>query len=147
MSKTFIENLKDIMNNGTHVHHSHITGEIIGYGHSCCNQKVWGNYPNITVVAYNLFRLTFFLLKGLRAGVWRTRDIFIGGKNPTDINFANRGNQVMFLDIIKYFQQSLAALAKSLTNSEKSAISRKCEKFIKKGENLPRKFNSCTKEE
>ena len=114
-----------------------------------CNQKVQENYPKITVVSHNLLRFDFFffLLKGLRAGVWRTRDIFIGGKNPTDINFANIGSQVMFLDTIKYFQQSLAALANSLTDSEKSAISRECEKFIEKDKNLARKFNSCTKEE
>ena len=40
MSKYFIENLKDIMNNTTQVYHSNITGEIIGYAHSCCNQKI-----------------------------------------------------------------------------------------------------------
>ena len=137
MSKNFIENVKGIMNNRTHVHHSHITGEIIGYTHSYCNQKVRENYPKITVIANNLFRFDFFfLLKGLRAGVWRTRGILIGDKNPTDISFENIGKQVMFLDTIKYFQQSLAALANSLTNSGKSAISRECEKLIKKESTL-----------
>ena len=52
MSKNFIENLKGIMNNRTHVHHSHITGEIIGYAHSYCNQKVRQNYPKIAVVTH-----------------------------------------------------------------------------------------------
>ena len=51
--------------------------------------------------------------------MWRTRDIVIGNKNPTDINFASIGNQVQFLDTIKYFQQSLDALADSLTEWEK----------------------------
>ena len=148
MSKNFIENLKGIMKNTTHIHHSHITDEIIGYAHSYYNQRVRENYPKITVVAHGLLRFDFFfLLNGLKAGVWRTRDTFIGGKNPTDMNSANIGNQVMFLDTIKYFQQSLRALANSLTDSEKSAISKECEKFIKKNENLARKFNSCTKEQ
>ena len=39
VSKNFIQNIKGIMNNKTHIHHSHITGEIIGYSHSYCNQK------------------------------------------------------------------------------------------------------------
>ena len=60
-------------------------GEIIGYSHSYCNQKNRENYFKILVVAHSLFRFNFFfLLKGLKAGVWRTKDIKIGGKNPTD---------------------------------------------------------------
>ena len=103
MSKNFIENLKGVTKNKTHVHHSHITVETTAYAHS--NLKVRENKPKITVVAHNTFRFDFyFLLKGLRVRVGRTRDICIGGKNPTDINFANVGNQVMFLDTIKYFQ-------------------------------------------
>ena len=83
-----------------------------------------------------------FLLKGLRTRVWRPRDINIGGKNPTDISFENIGNQIIFLGKIKYFQQSLNVLANSLTDTEKSAFSRVCETFIKKDENLARRFNS-----
>ena len=71
----------------------------------------------------------------------------MGGKNPTNIIFANIGNQVTFLDTIEYFQQSLGALANSLTNCEKSSIKREYENFIEKDENLCRKFNSCTAEE
>ena len=120
------------MINTIQIHHPHITGKIIGYAHSFCNAKVRENYHKVTVIAHNLFRFDFFfLLKGLRAGVWRTRDLTIGGKNPTDINFTSIGNQIQFLDTIKYFQQSLGALANSLTDQEKSAISRECEKFIK----------------
>ena len=131
------------MNNNTHIHHSHVTGGIIGYAHSFCNMKVRGNNRKITVVAHNLFRFDFFfLLKGLRTGVWRTGDINIGGKNPTDISFANISNQIIFLDTIKYFQQSLNVLANSLTDTKKSAFSKACETFIKKDENLARKFNS-----
>ena len=63
MSKNFIENLEGIMKNKTHIHHSHITGEVIGYAHSCCNLKVRENKPKITVVSHNLFRLDFFLIK------------------------------------------------------------------------------------
>ena len=68
----------------------------------------------------------FFLIKGLKANVWKTLDIVIGGKNPIDINFAYIGNQVQFIDTIKYFQQSLGGLADSLTSSEKSSIYKEC---------------------
>ena len=96
------------MNNKSHTHHSHISGDIIGYAHSYYNYKVRKNKSTISVVADNIFRFNFFfLLKGLRTDVWRTRDINIGGKNPTNISLASIGNQVTFLDMIKLFQQSL----------------------------------------
>ena len=60
----------------------------------------------------------------------------IGGKNPTDISFVNIYNQVLFLDSIKYFRQSLGALVNSLTENEKSAISKKCERFPRTNEKL-----------
>ena len=87
MSKNFIENLKGIMKNKTHIHHSRISGEIIGNAHSYCNLKIRENQTKISVVVHNFFRFDFFLLlKGLRAGVWKTRDITISGKKPTNIN-------------------------------------------------------------
>ena len=61
-------------------------------------------------------------MKRLRAGVWRTRDIKMDGKNPLNINFANIGNQIMFLDTRKYFQQSLGPIAATTTDNEKLAI-------------------------
>ena len=136
------------MKNTAHIHHSHISREIIGYAHSYCNLRVRENQTKISVVAHNLFRFDFFfLLKGLRSGVWKTRDITIGGKNPTNINFPNIGNKVIFIDAIKCFQQSLGKLASSLTDNEKLAIQTECNKFIKKDENLSKKFNSCTKKD
>ena len=36
MSKNVMDNLKSIMRNKTHIHQSHISGEVIGYAH---NQK------------------------------------------------------------------------------------------------------------
>ena len=77
------------------------------------------NYYNIPVIAHNQFGFDFFLfLKGLKATVWETTDIQIGG----NINFAIIQNQVRFIDTIKYFQQSLANLALSMTDIEKKNI-------------------------
>ena len=66
----------------------------------------------------------------------------MSGKNPPNINFVSIGNQVMFLDTIKYFQQSLGTLASNLTKSEKLAIRTECKKFLNKDENLSKKFNA-----
>ena len=79
--------------------------------------------------------------------MWRPGDIKIGGKNPTDINFASIGNQIQFIDTIEYFQQSLSALANNLTNKEKSAISRECGKFLRTDSQLSERFLLCMEEE
>ena len=71
----------------------------------------------------------------------------IGGKNPTNINFASIGNQVEFIYTIKYFQQSLSALANSLTDKEKSAISREREIFLRTDSKIFEEFLLCTEEE
>ena len=34
MSKNFMDNIKGIINNNINIHHSHITNEVAGYGHS-----------------------------------------------------------------------------------------------------------------
>ena len=115
MSKIFVDNSKGIMRNKTHIHHLLVSGKIIGYAHSYCNYRVRENKPKLSIIAHNLFRFDFFfLLKGLRAAVWKTRDITIGGTNPTNINFTIIGNQVIFIDPVKYFQQGLQTLASNL---------------------------------
>ena len=104
ISEKIVEKVKKILYNKTHIHHSHITGKFIGYSHSFCNFRLRENQENTSVVGHKLFRFDCFLsLKGIRAGLWRTSDISIGGKNPTDMNFAHKRNQVVFIDNIKYF--------------------------------------------
>ena len=91
--------------------------------------------------------MIFFLLKGIRAGVWRPKDFNIGGKNSTNIGFASIGDQVMFIDTIKYFEQSLGALASNLTDNEKEAICKERKKFIEKNPYLAEKFNLCSEQD
>ena len=62
--------------------------------------------------------------------MWETTEIAIGGKNPTDINFAIIRNQVRFIDTVKYFQQSLGSLAESMTDIEKENVRKICRKFL-----------------
>ena len=60
LSKSFIKNLKGIMNNKTYIYHSHISGKIISYAHSFCKAKVRENKYKMTVVTLNFFRFDFF---------------------------------------------------------------------------------------
>ena len=100
------------------------------------------------MVTHNLFRFDFFfLMKRLRSGIWRTRDITIGRKNPTSINFASIENQIQFINTIKYFQQSLSGLVSSLTDKERKAIYRECQKFLLSDSVLSKRFLLCTKDE
>ena len=72
----------------------------------------------------------FLFLKGFRPSVWETTDISIGGKNPTNVNFVIIKNQVKFINTIKYFQQSLASLAASMTNEERENVKKNCRVFL-----------------
>ena len=60
ISGKLISNMTVISSNTICVHHSHITGDILGYAHLFCNEKVRENYFKIPVVAHNLFRFEFF---------------------------------------------------------------------------------------
>lgn len=46
----------------------------------------------------------------------------IGGRNLININFANLGNQVKFIDNLNYYQQSLAQITSTITLGEKLAV-------------------------
>ena len=124
ISENFLSNVENLIK-GTVIHHSHITGEAVGYAHSFCNLKVRENKNQISVVAHNLFVFDFFFfLKGLRLGAWRTRNLVFGGKNLTSINFANISDRVKFIDTIKYFRQSLSVLASSMSNEKRLVLNR-----------------------
>ena len=122
-SNNFLSNLAAIASNKPVVHHSHLSGKIVGFVHDFCNQKVRENYYTIPIIAHSQFRFDFFFfMHGFRPKVWETTDIKIGTKNTSNINFATIGNQVRFINTIKYFQQSLANLAGSMDDVEKQNI-------------------------
>ena len=68
--------------------------------------------------------------KGLRPSVWETTDINIGGKNPTSITFEIIHNQIRLIDTVKYYQQSLASLAASMTDLERANIRKNYRRFL-----------------
>lgn len=58
--------------------------------------------------------ISFFLVKAIRLSVWKTRDLSIGGSNVTNVNFVNIGDQVKFVQTLKYYKQSLAGLSATI---------------------------------
>ena len=87
------DSVHKIINVKTHMHHSHVTGNIIGYAQEFCSAKVRENKDMLTCIVHNFFHFNiFFLLQGIRLLVWETKDINMGGKNLTNINYSTIGN-------------------------------------------------------
>ena len=61
------ENIHKIINVKVHLHHSHVTGEVIGYTHDFCNLKVREYKGIISCIAHNFFGFDiYFFLKAIR---------------------------------------------------------------------------------
>ena len=50
----------------------------------------------------------------------------------------------MFIDRSKYFQQSLAVLANTMTDKDKQCVKNECKKFIIEDTKLNKKFKECS---
>ena len=115
-----------------HLHHSHVTGEMLGKVHYFCTWRVRENKTEFVVFAYNFFGFDmFFLLKGFQATAWGTKDINLGGKNLSNINFANIGSETKFIDTLKYYQKSVGQLEAILSVDEKLAVKKVTEQFLR----------------
>ena len=129
-TNNLFESVHKLLNVKIHSHHSHVTGEIIGYTHNFCNWVVRENKDVVSCIAHNFFKFDFyFLLKNIRLSVWRTKDINIGGKNLTDINFATI-DDFKFIDMMKYYQTSLAQLSETLSDEEKENVKQLTVQFL-----------------
>ena len=127
------------------IHHSHIDGRIFGYAHDFCIQKVKESRSLLPVIAHNLFKFDFFfVLKGLRLCVWITKNISTGGKNLTNIQYATIGNQIKFIDTVKYYQQSLANLAENCDETERESIRKSQRDFLQNHPKYRVKFEALT---
>ena len=124
VSKNFVSPVINLLYCDIWVHHSHVSENIHGYAHDFCNRKVkeLNNQP-ISVFTYNLFRFDFFfVLKGLRLSVWRSKGLNMGGKGIRNMSYASIADQVMFIDTIKFYQEPLHALAASMEPAEHENI-------------------------
>ena len=62
--------------------------------------------------------------------IWKTKQFSFGGNNLTNLNYRNIGDQVKFIDTLKYYQQSLPALAAAIISVEKIRIKKLNGKFL-----------------
>ena len=90
-SKKFFQHVHNQITHKVHLHHSHITGQIIGYSHSFCNKQVLElEKPEIPCIVHNLFGFDFwFFMKGFSTTSWCSAQLTAGGTNLTNLNFAN----------------------------------------------------------
>ena len=66
-TNNFFRNVHRMIKFKVHLHHSHVTGKIIGYAHDFCNWQVRENKTEISIFAHNLFGFdAFFSLKDFR---------------------------------------------------------------------------------
>ena len=106
-----------------HLHHSRITGRIIGYGYDFCNARGRENNMEIPVIAHNLFGFDLhYFIKGFIASAWCSKEL--------NINFSKVIGEVKFIDSLKYYQKSLAELARTLTEEGKGAVKNLTEQFF-----------------
>ena len=119
-TKDFMIFLYRIINYKVHIHHSHVTGEIIGYAHDFCNWKIRENKNVILLIGHNFLGFDIcYMVKGYRSSVWGTNDFKMGGTNLTNMNFAAISSQVKIIDTLKYYQTSLANISSTVTLEEK----------------------------
>ena len=129
ITQDFFENIQRIIIVKIHPHHSHSTGETLGYAHGFCYLKVRENQSSFSSWAHTFFKFDmFFLLKGIRFSVWNTKDLNIGENGLID--FASLRSQVKFVDSVKYFLTSLGKLASSLDKTEKKNVEKTTVQFL-----------------
>ena len=143
VKKNFSTSSNDLLFSRFVTHHLHVTGEIVGYALELWDKKLRETQNLIPDFAHNLFSFDFFfVVKGIRLCVWRTKQLNIRGTNLTNVQYANIGLQVKFIDTMKYYQQSLSFLAKSAAQNEIANFRNSCQKFIEGNAIYPTAFNS-----
>ena len=71
-TNSFFVNAHNLIKMKAHLHHSYITGNIIGYAHDFCNARVKENNIKIPSIAHNQFSFDlYYFIKGylLQLGV------------------------------------------------------------------------------
>ena len=132
ISKKFFLNVHRLIKGKYHLHHSHITGKIVGYTHDFCNSTfVEKSTSEIPFIAHNFFGFNlFYFLKTFIASAWCSKQLNIGGNNLTHANYGNISNEIKLSDSLKFYQQSLGELSLTLTSEEKIAVKNLAEKFL-----------------
>lgn len=101
-----------------HLHHSHITGEIIGYTHDFCDTRVIEkSNGEIPFIAHNFFGFDlFYFLKTYVAAAWCTKEVNNGVNHLTCANYGNINDEINLIDSLRFYQKSLSQLSLTMTN-------------------------------
>ena len=84
ISTNLFERVRQIASVRIYLHHSHVTGRILGFAHDFCNWKAREKYYYFTCFTHKCFGFDFhFMLKEIYLSLWKTKDLSIGG-NPLD---------------------------------------------------------------
>ena len=69
-TRGFLVNLYKVLNAKVHIHHSHVTGDIVGYSHDFCNWKVRENKTIVPLIGHNFLEFDiFYMVKAFRLSV------------------------------------------------------------------------------
>ena len=72
-TKGMFEKFYRVINSKIHLHHSHVSGEIIGHAHNFCNWKVRENKNEVPLIGHNFLGFDiFYKVKGYRSCCWGT---------------------------------------------------------------------------
>ena len=123
-SDQFFRHVHRLIKGKNHLHHSHVTGQILGYAHDFCNTTVIEKTKaEIPVIAHNIFGFdVFYFVKTFVATAWCSKKLNIGGTNLTHVNYGLIENKIKLIDSMKYYQKSLEALSSTLTQYEKEKV-------------------------
>ena len=131
-SNKFFIHIHRLVKGKVHLHHSHITGEIIGYTCDFCNKRVIEkSNEEIPLIAHNFFGFNLFhFLKTYVAAAWCTKKVNIGGNHLTRANYGNINNEIKLIDSLKFYKKSLSQLSSTMTNEEKTAVKNLGKNFL-----------------
>ena len=108
-----------------------MTGKSLSYAHDFSNMKVKENQNQFSCIAHNIFGFDmFFLLKGIRLSVWKTKDLNIGGSGLPNINSASLCSQVKIIYTIKYYLSRLGSPVHSVDDVEKLRVEKVILQFL-----------------
>ena len=128
----FFMHVRRLIKGKVHLHHSHITGEYIGFSHDFCNTiLIEKTNADVPFIAHNFFGFDlFYFMKTYIASAWCTKDLNIGRTNLTHANYGNISTEIKLIDSLKFYQRSLAELSSTLTDQEKGAVKALTEKIL-----------------
>ena len=103
-TNNFFLHTHQLIKGKAHLHHLHITGEIIGYTHDFCNTRVIEkSNTNIPFIAHNFFGFDIFhFLKTYVASASCSKEINVGGKH-LNVNFGSIENEIKLIDSLKFY--------------------------------------------